>query len=56
MVDEGTNILWESVYKISCSWVDVLISYVLLFEVVYLTWCNFVMDPPKDQNQILGKV
>jgi hypothetical protein len=42
-------------YKISCSWVDVLISYVLLFEVVYLTWCDFAMDPTEDQYQILEK-
>jgi hypothetical protein len=41
--------------KVSQSWVDVLILYVLLFGVVYLTWCNFVMDPTASVYQILCK-
>jgi hypothetical protein len=29
---------------------DVLISYVLLFGVVYLAWCDFAMDPTKERH------
>jgi hypothetical protein len=36
MVDDSSIISWESVCIISRSWVDMLILYVLLFEVVYL--------------------
>jgi hypothetical protein len=43
------------VYKISRNWVDVLIFYVLLFEVVYLARSDFVKDPTKEQHQILCK-
>jgi hypothetical protein len=46
---------WESDYKILCSWVDVLIFYVLLFGVLYLAWCDFVTDPTKEQHKILHK-
>jgi hypothetical protein len=53
---DSTSISWESVYKISCSWVDVLNFYVLLFGVLYLAWCDFVMDLTKEQRQILCKV
>jgi hypothetical protein len=43
----GTSTSWESVFKISCSWVDLLISYVLLFGIMYLEWGDFVMDPKR---------
>jgi hypothetical protein len=39
----------------SRSWVDVLIFYVLLFGVVYLAWCNFVMDLTSSVYKILCK-
>jgi hypothetical protein len=35
-VDDSTSISWELMYKISCTWVDV-IFYVILFGVVYLS-------------------
>jgi hypothetical protein len=41
MVDDSTSISWESVYKLSCKWVDVL------------TWCNFVMNLTKEHHQIM---
>jgi hypothetical protein len=34
MVDYNTSISWESVLKISCSWVNVLIFYTILFGVM----------------------
>jgi hypothetical protein len=37
MVEDSTSIFWESVHKTSRSWVDVLIFYILLFVVVYVT-------------------
>jgi hypothetical protein len=36
MVDDSIRIPWESVTKISRNWLYLLISYVLLFGVVYL--------------------
>jgi hypothetical protein len=33
------------VYKISHNWVDMLISYVLLFGVLYLAGYDFTTDP-----------
>jgi hypothetical protein len=36
--------------KLSSSWVDVPIFYVLLFGVVYLASCDFAMDPIKEQE------
>jgi hypothetical protein len=48
MADYNTSIYWESVYKISRIWGDVLTFYVLLFGVVHLAWCDFAMDPTKD--------
>jgi hypothetical protein len=48
MVNDSISISWELVYKISLSWVDMLIFYVLLFGVVYLAWCDFVMDSTKE--------
>jgi hypothetical protein len=54
-VDDSASILWESVYKISRSSVEVQISYILLFGVVYLTWCDFAMDPTASVHQILFK-
>jgi hypothetical protein len=36
MVDNSISISWESVYKISFSWVVVLIIYLFLFGAVYL--------------------
>jgi hypothetical protein len=36
MLDDSIGISWESVYKISHSWVDVLIFLVLLFWVFFL--------------------
>jgi hypothetical protein len=41
--------LGSQVYKISCSRVDVLILYVLLFGVMNLTCCDFTMDPTKEE-------
>jgi hypothetical protein len=38
MTDDSTSISWESVHKISYSWVDVLIVYVLLLTVVISRW------------------
>jgi hypothetical protein len=35
-VDNSTSLSWECVNKISCSWVGMLIFYVLLFGVVYM--------------------
>jgi hypothetical protein len=43
------------VYNISRSWVDVLILYVPLFTVLYPAWCDFAMDPTKEQHQIWFK-
>jgi hypothetical protein len=43
------------VYKISHSWVEVLILYVLLFGVMYLAWCDFALDPTKKHPQNLCK-
>jgi hypothetical protein len=37
MADDRTSTCWGSVYRISCSWVEVLISYVLLFGVTHLS-------------------
>jgi hypothetical protein len=34
---------------------DVLISYVLLFGVMYLPWFDFSMDPTASVHQILYK-
>jgi hypothetical protein len=42
---------WESVYKISLSWFDVLIFYALLFGVVSV-WPD-AMDRTKEQHRIL---
>jgi hypothetical protein len=42
-------------YKISCSWVDVLISYLLLIWILYLAWCDFMMDPRANVHHILCK-
>jgi hypothetical protein len=36
MIDDSTGISWESVHKISHSWVEVLIFYLLLFGVMTL--------------------
>jgi hypothetical protein len=52
MLDESTSISWESKFQ-SDGWDD---FYVLLFRVVYLAWSDFVMDPTKEQHQILGKI
>jgi hypothetical protein len=52
---KGNSISSESVYKISHTWVDVLIFYVVLFGAVYLAWCNFALDPMKGQLLILYK-
>jgi hypothetical protein len=43
-VDDITRISWESGYNISQlgGQAD---FYVLLFGVMYLTWCDFTMDP-----------
>jgi hypothetical protein len=41
------------VYRISHSWVSVLSVYVLLFGVVYLTWCDVAIGSIKEQHQIL---
>jgi hypothetical protein len=38
-------------YEILCSWVDVVICYVLLFGVMYLALRDFTMDPTKEQHQ-----
>jgi hypothetical protein len=59
MVDDSTNMSWESVYKISRSWVDVLTFYVILFVVVSgLMWLCDESDSKCASNfvQILGKV
>jgi hypothetical protein len=42
---------WESVYKFSRSWVEVMILYTLLFWVVYLARCDLAMDPTKGPRQ-----
>jgi hypothetical protein len=44
-------IVLESVYKTSHGWVDVLIFYILLFRVVYLAWCDFMVGITKEQQQ-----
>jgi hypothetical protein len=44
-----------SQYKISRSWMDVLINYVLLFGVVNLDSCHFAMDPTAIVLQIVYK-
>jgi hypothetical protein len=48
--DDSTSIPCESVYKMSCNWLYVLIFYTLLFEAVHLTWCYFAMDLTKEQQ------
>jgi hypothetical protein len=52
---DNISISWESLYKISHSSVYVLISYVLLFGLIYLDWCDFVMNLTKEKHQILCK-
>jgi hypothetical protein len=52
-VDDRASKSLESVYKISCSGLGVLIFYVLLFEFVYLASCNFAIDSTKEQHQLL---
>jgi hypothetical protein len=54
-VNDSTCISWESVYKISRSWVDVLI-----FAPFYMKSCiwpdgDFVMDSKKEQHYFLCK-
>jgi hypothetical protein len=44
MADDSISISWESVYKISCGWIDVPIFYVILFGIKFLPGCDFVMD------------
>jgi hypothetical protein len=34
---------------------DMVIIYVHLFGVLYVAWCDFKIDPTKEQNQILCK-
>jgi hypothetical protein len=43
MIGDSISISWESVYKISRIWVDILILHVLSFRVVSLAWCDFAM-------------
>jgi hypothetical protein len=50
-----TSISWESVYKHLRSCVDVLIFYVRLFGVAYVTWWDFAIDPTTEQHQIWYK-
>jgi hypothetical protein len=42
-------------YKMSRSWVDVPIFYVLLFGVAYVAWYDFAMDPKASVHQVLCK-
>jgi hypothetical protein len=55
MVHNSTSIFFEPVYKISHSWVDVLIFYIVLFGVVYLARRDFEMDRTKEQDYIFSK-
>jgi hypothetical protein len=48
--DDSTSISLPLVYKMSPSWVDALIYYALLFVVVYLSWCNFAIDPTQERH------
>jgi hypothetical protein len=50
MADDSTSISWESMYKISHIWVGMLTFYILLFGAMYLAWCDFTMDPTKEQQ------
>jgi hypothetical protein len=45
-----TTTPWVSVHGIWQNWVDILMSYVLLFGVVYLACRYFEMDPTKSQR------
>jgi hypothetical protein len=57
MIDDSTSISWESVYKTSRSWVDVLIVYVLLFGVVsgLMRFCDGSDKGTASMHQILCK-
>jgi hypothetical protein len=54
-VDDSTSTSWESVYKISRSWAEELILYVLSFGALYLVRCDFAMDPTKENHKLLFK-
>jgi phosphate/sulfate permease len=55
VIDYSTCISYESVYKISSSWVYMPIFYVLSFGAVYLALWDFAMDVTKERHQILCK-
>jgi hypothetical protein len=55
MANDSTSISWESVYKISCSWVHTVIFYILLFGIVYEAKYDFAMDLRASVYQISYK-
>jgi hypothetical protein len=56
MVDGSTSKSWKTVYKISRSWLDVLIFMSLYLEpCVWPDGMSRWMDPTKEQRQILCK-
>jgi hypothetical protein len=43
------SIPWESVYKVSCGWVDILIFYILLFELCI--WPDVISQRIQQRNR-----
>jgi hypothetical protein len=52
----ATSLSWESVHRISSSWVDVLIDYVLLYRTAYCDCCVFTTDPTHDSMQFCANL